>query len=205
MKTTHPQLLLKDSTPWKCTKAGRHRSLAGQSACLVNRRSWLESQQYLSTGGNALSARGWTGDPDSAVAFLNLASIAQDLRTRLSCAQSVQTSPSWTGTNTRKKNLHVAHSGTQVGSVAQWIAHWTSRLPNEAIQRLWVQSHQSRDFWHSAKPLGQQTQRLARHPYSVVKTTLLGCAVPGCWPHLWMLWSSESPLPETELAGWALA
>ncbi len=27
--------------------------------------------------GNALSARGWTGDPDSAVAFLNRASIAQ--------------------------------------------------------------------------------------------------------------------------------
>ncbi len=24
------------------------------------------------------------------------------------------------------------------GSVAQWIAHWTSRLPGKAIQRLWV-------------------------------------------------------------------
>ncbi len=32
--------------------------------------------------------------------------------------------------------------------------------------------------------LGQQTQRLAGHPDSVVKTTLLGCAVPGCWPRL---------------------
>ncbi len=70
---------------------------------------------------------------------------------------------------TRKKNLHVAHSGTLVGSVAQWIAHWTSRLLVEAIQRLWVQ----------VPPAG--------HPYSVVKTTLLGCAVPGHWPRLWIL------------------
>ncbi len=103
----------------------------------------------------------------------------------------MQTLTELDGTNP-KKNLHVAHSGMQVGSVAQWIAHWTSRLPNEAIQRLWVRVHQSRDFGILLSPLGQQTQRLAGHPYSVVKTTLLGravpgCAVPGCWPRLWML------------------
>ncbi len=78
------------------------------------------------------------------------------------------------------------------GSMAQWIAHWTSRLPGEAIQRLWFESHQSRDFWlllililHSVvgssptrvvtfsillSMLGQQTQRLVGHPDSVVKT-----------------------------------
>ncbi|KAL1260538.1 hypothetical protein QQF64_008365 [Cirrhinus molitorella] len=38
--------------------------------------------------------------------------------------------PSWTATNL-EESLHVAQPGAPTGSVAQWIAHWTSRLPGD--------------------------------------------------------------------------
>ncbi len=65
------------------------------------------------------------------------------------------------GRKTRKKNLHVVHSGMSAGSVVQWIAHWTSRPPDKAIWH--------RDFWHSAKlawPTNTEAvpQSLKKHP-----------------------------------------
>ena len=35
--------------------------------------------------------------------------------------------------------------------------------------------------------LGLKTHRLAGHPDSVVKKTILSCAVPVCWRFLWVL------------------
>ncbi|KAL1260531.1 hypothetical protein QQF64_008358 [Cirrhinus molitorella] len=65
--------------------------------------------------------------------FLNRASIVQRPEDLSFCPHSVQVGPAgrpqiW------KKSLHVAQPGAPTGSVAQWIAHWTSRLPGEAIQ-----------------------------------------------------------------------
>ncbi|KAL1260549.1 hypothetical protein QQF64_008376 [Cirrhinus molitorella] len=62
--------------------------------------------------------------------FLNRASIVQRPEDLSFCPHSVQVGPAgrpqiW------KKSLHVAQPGAPTGSVAQWIAHWTSSLPAE--------------------------------------------------------------------------
>ncbi|KAL1260544.1 hypothetical protein QQF64_008371 [Cirrhinus molitorella] len=62
--------------------------------------------------------------------FLNRASIVQRPEDLSFCPHSVQVGPAgrpqiW------KKSLHVAQPGAPTGSVAQWIAHWTSRLPGD--------------------------------------------------------------------------
>ena len=49
------------------------------------------------------------------------------------------------------------------------------------------------------RELGQQTQRLAGHPDSVVKKNILGCEVPGRWPLLWIL---QITVLETAFPGW---
>ncbi|KAL1260530.1 hypothetical protein QQF64_008357 [Cirrhinus molitorella] len=68
--------------------------------------------------------------------FLNRASIVQRPEDLSFCPHSVQVGPAgrpqiW------KKSLHVAQPGAPTGSVAQWIAHWTSRLPAVPLGEHW--------------------------------------------------------------------
>ncbi len=112
----------------KLDPAGR-RGIAGQSACLVNRRSWVRIpamplNRWLFSAGSFLDRSPW-----QCLCFSNCIPIVQrpkDLVLPTHRARNL-TPMDWH----KEKNF-------LWGSVAQWIAHWTSRLPGEAIQRLWV-------------------------------------------------------------------
>ncbi len=112
----------------KLDPAGR-RGIAGQSACLVNRRSCVRIpamplNRWLFSAGSFLDRRPW-----QCLCFSNCIPIVQrpkDLVLPTHRARNL-TPMDWH----KEKNF-------LWGSVAQWIAHWTSRLPGEAIQRLWV-------------------------------------------------------------------
>ncbi len=71
------------------------------------------------------------------MAFLNRASIAQRPKDPSFLSTERANLTELDGHNLEEKPSRgpLWYAG---GSVAQWIAHCTSRLPNEAIQRLWV-------------------------------------------------------------------
>ncbi|KAL0174075.1 hypothetical protein M9458_030045, partial [Cirrhinus mrigala] len=111
-------------------KTGR-RGLAGQSTCLVNRRSWVRISAVPLKRWLSSLVLSWSGDPDSASAFQTTHLLCRDPRTCPSCPQSMR--PLCVGRPRNRKNSHhAAPPDPRLGSVAQWIAHWTSRRPGEA-------------------------------------------------------------------------
>ncbi len=84
----------------------------------------------------ALWVLSWTLGPGSASAFRTAFQLRRDPRTS-----------SFLPTDLTVKGSHKPKSVFKRGSVAQWIAHWTSRLPGEAIQRLWVRVPPESTFW----------------------------------------------------------
>ncbi|KAK2881271.1 hypothetical protein Q8A67_018539 [Cirrhinus molitorella] len=122
---TSPQRLPKKAGPgWRVTATWR-RGLAGQSACLVNRRSWVRIPAVPRKRRLYALPLPWTWGPDSA--FQTTLQLRRDPRACPSCRSS--TRPLGVGgPRNRKISLHVALPATLSGSVAQWIAHWTSRL-----------------------------------------------------------------------------
>ncbi len=108
--------------------AGR-RGLVGQSACLVNRRSWVQIpavplNRWLFSAGSFLDRRPW-----QCLCFSNFIPIVQRPKDLVL--------PTHRARNLTPMDRH-KEKNFLLGSVAQWIAHWTSRLLGEAIQRLWV-------------------------------------------------------------------
>ncbi|KAK2881270.1 hypothetical protein Q8A67_018538 [Cirrhinus molitorella] len=105
--------------------ASQRRGLAGQSACLVNRRSWVRIPVVPRKRRLYALPLPWTWGPDSA--FQTTLQLRRDPRACPSCRSS--TRPLGVGgPRNRKISLHVALPAALSGSVAQWIAHWTSRL-----------------------------------------------------------------------------
>ncbi len=80
--------------------AAGHRGLAGQSSCLVNRRSCVQipTLSHL-TGGFALWVLSWTGGPGSASAFRTTFQLRRDPRTLSFLPTEHATSRRWTGTS----------------------------------------------------------------------------------------------------------
>ncbi|KAK2881276.1 hypothetical protein Q8A67_018544 [Cirrhinus molitorella] len=108
--------------------ASQRRGLAGQSACLVNRRSWVRIPVVPRKRRLYALPLPWTWGPDSA--FQTTLQLRRDPRACPSCRSS--TRPLGVGgPRNRKISLHVALPAALSGSVVQWIAHWTSRLSGD--------------------------------------------------------------------------
>ncbi len=125
--------------------------------------------------------------------FWTRCQLYRDLRTSLFCAQSLQTSPSRMDTKPEVKpsSLLLWHTCGLCGAMDSALDFYYARWDHSKI--VGPSPTMVATFDILLSPLGQQTQRLAGHPDSVDKTTLLRCEVPGLWPHLWMLWSTNFP------------
>lgn len=71
-----------------------------------------------------------------------------------------------------------------VGSVAQWIAHWTSRLLNVVIQRLWVRvPSESQRFFIFRSTLDQKAARVSDHQNCFLKQNFHALNIMGKGKH----------------------